>query len=452
MACESSGTVILSPTFEMGSYTAAIDFGGKELVILGSSAVFGAGGMGRLFYSVGGNNTSFELHNATLQDGSLANGYDTGGAVFAGDGANVGIYSSTFINNEAAGAGAAIFAYQRAHLQIRDSTFQSNQAIKLWGGAIRAENADVEIHNSVFKSNNCTHGGPVERGRGLGGAIFANSCNVKISASAFETNTAGGEGGAIYTGYGGGTSPPRSNVTIYDSVFKGNHAAGRGGAIIAGGFLEVFNSIFEGNIASQSGGAVFVGRQRLSEPSANATFTGCTFTANDVMKGHNDVTRYDNTSTVVFVCADGKGTPVTMQDGELELTNPPPASLKCGQHSPAPSPIPWTSIGITIGLCSLIGLVAIGARSRKRRGGMYGRERLLLEEGPPPSSTRLKYRNENADDGQLSTMSMASGEACCAACGEPFGNQPSLFCGDCGARRTDVLQEEGDAMARRMRR
>jgi hypothetical protein len=42
-ACGSSGTVTLSDSFEMGTYTSQIDFSGKQLVIIGNSKTLDAG-------------------------------------------------------------------------------------------------------------------------------------------------------------------------------------------------------------------------------------------------------------------------------------------------------------------------------------------------------------------------------------------------------------------------
>jgi hypothetical protein len=82
--------------------------------------------------------------------------------------------------------------------------------------------------------------------------------------------------------------------------------------------LAAFNCTFHGNTAS-AGGVVYV------YDGANATFTGCIFNGNDGIKGHNDITRSDNTSNVTFACANGTvGAPVTVKAGESEIANPPP--------------------------------------------------------------------------------------------------------------------------------
>ena len=87
----------------------------------------------------------------------------------------------------------------------------------------------------------------------------------------------------------------------------------------------MYNCTFESNTAPDGGGAVWV-----DDGQANATFVGCTFVGNNNTKGNNDITRDDDTSNVTFACPNGTvGVSVTMKPGESELTNPPPAALKC---------------------------------------------------------------------------------------------------------------------------
>ena len=80
-ASASSATIHLSPDFEMGNYTKAIDFSGKVLVIWGNNATLDAKGKGRFFSSkVGpdgddddddehGKTSALELHDLVMQNG-----------------------------------------------------------------------------------------------------------------------------------------------------------------------------------------------------------------------------------------------------------------------------------------------------------------------------------------------------------------------------------------------
>ena len=80
-ASASSGTIHLSPDFEMGDYTKEIHFGGKVLVIWGNNVILDAQQKGRFFSSTVGPNddddhgpgtTSLELHDLVMQNGQAA--------------------------------------------------------------------------------------------------------------------------------------------------------------------------------------------------------------------------------------------------------------------------------------------------------------------------------------------------------------------------------------------
>ena len=71
-ASASSGTIHLAADFKMGSYTKAIDFSGKVLVIWGNNATLDAAGKGQFFTGNGGGKgikTSLELHGLVMQNG-----------------------------------------------------------------------------------------------------------------------------------------------------------------------------------------------------------------------------------------------------------------------------------------------------------------------------------------------------------------------------------------------
>jgi predicted outer membrane repeat protein len=154
-----SANITLSPAFKMGAYTNEIDFSGKVIIIFGSNASLDAGQKGRFFNADGSKGkTSLELHGITLKNGKAdENFYDGGGAIYIYKG-NLKIYDSTFESNQAAGGyGGAIYADTdtSANVEIHDSTFESNTAP--YGGAIHAsDGANLEIYASQFISNNAT--------------------------------------------------------------------------------------------------------------------------------------------------------------------------------------------------------------------------------------------------------------------------------------------------------
>jgi hypothetical protein len=291
------------------------------IIIFGSNATFDAGPKGRFFSGYGSKGkSSLELHDITLKNGNGVNA--NGGAIYVFHG-TVEIYNSTFESNQATGVaqgdetqGGAIYA-KGANMEIHDSTFQSNTANP--GGAIRVYQGTVEIYDSTFESNS---------GNG-GGAIVISAGDLKIYTSTFESNTATNVGGVF--GYGGAIYADNGvNVEIHDSTFQSNTATfpnALGGAILIQGSLAAFNCTFHGNTAPAGGAVYVIGNAGYS---ATATFIGCIFNGNNGTKGHNDITRSDDTSNVTFACANGTvGAPVTMKAGESEIANPPPTSLKC---------------------------------------------------------------------------------------------------------------------------
>jgi hypothetical protein len=277
-AAPSANIITLSPTFQMGVYTNEIDFSGKTITIFGSSAILDAGQKGTFFTGDGSKGkTSLELHDITFQNGKDST---DGGAIRAYNSADVEVYTSQFIGNYCDEAGGAINA-RGANVEIHDTIFLTNTASN--GGAIAIISGDLKIHGTIFQSNSGC------------GAIYVLDKNKAATAE------------------------------IYDSTFESNHEShSGGGALFVDGSLAAFNCTFHGNTASLGGGAAYM------YTDGNAIFTGCIFNGNDGTKGHNDITRKDDSSNVTFACANGTvGAPVTMKAGESEMVNPPPVSLKC---------------------------------------------------------------------------------------------------------------------------
>lgn len=154
-----------------------------------------------------------------------------------------------FENNNAAAEPGAI--NNCGILYVNNSEFIGNHA-NLWAGAIHTHsNAQTEIYNSIFRRNTAGWNG---------GALYTYSL-LKICNCTFEDNncTTNNGGGAI-GGYNYGSS---YNITICSSRFNYNTnlcyaytnisttSVGRGGAIsvLNGGYLTVYNSNFTGNYA-----------------------------------------------------------------------------------------------------------------------------------------------------------------------------------------------------------
>jgi hypothetical protein len=196
--------------------------------------------------------------------------------------------------NEYGTGGAISF---RGTLTVTYCTFSSNYAG--FGGAIDGAGTPVALH-CTFSSNSASG-----KDRAAGGAIRFFG-NLTASHCIFNDNSQGGTycdsgcgGGAVMVG--------ASNSTAFTSCTSNGNTAG--------GSFYAQRKLF--------GGAVFVAP-------GDATFTGCVFNGNDGTKGHNDIARSDDTSNVIFACANGTvGAPVAMKAGELEIADPPSTSLKC---------------------------------------------------------------------------------------------------------------------------
>jgi hypothetical protein len=111
--------VTLSADFAMGPYIAAIDFSGKQLVIIGNHKTLDAGepigpDWNQRFFYGSGSGSSLEIHNVTMRNGQAGRWYGLehlstaaptidgyGGAIFVSNGANVEIHDSIFQRNTA---------------------------------------------------------------------------------------------------------------------------------------------------------------------------------------------------------------------------------------------------------------------------------------------------------------------------------------------------------------
>jgi predicted outer membrane repeat protein len=323
-ACASSGNVTLSPTFQMGSYSGAIDFSGHELVILGHNTTLDAEGG---FFKADGSKgkTSLELHNVILQN-TNADSYN--GAAIHADNADVKVYYCTFKNNTALLSGGAAINVYKANVTVYASSFEENTAGNS-GGAVSCTTCSLDVAESSFTHNKADP----DQG---GGAISADiNAAVSIYTSSFTSNSAG-KGGAIRASE---TSLLQVTSCRFDSNIGTDEDAsvgvGGGAVLLSSGSSATFTLCnFTSNTATV-GGAVY-------SDGITALFRGCEFNGNNGTTGNNGVARCLPTipvpqschvhggPNVTFACGVcEKGEPVMMQPGEYEITAPPPASLKC---------------------------------------------------------------------------------------------------------------------------
>ena len=105
---------------------------------------------------------------------------------------------------------------------------------------------------------------------GDGGGVLAVDVGITIIDCVFTSNSAEGDGGAIFL-----TSDAKIPPFVLGCRFEGNSAVDGGGIFSIGG-IDLYQSAFVGNTASRSGGCVFI----TGTPPGNAPFSvvsECTF-------------------------------------------------------------------------------------------------------------------------------------------------------------------------------
>jgi predicted outer membrane repeat protein len=180
-----------------------------------------------------------EFTNCVFRD-NVATGQ--GGAVNYWGATEPTMIKCEFVSNRAA-AGGAIYAAGLSHFELRECVFEANSAS--FGGAIYTVATFAKMSYSTFGSNSA---------EGDGGAIyFYDDCIPLIEHCLLQDNTAQQDGGAIFwwssmgsisnsrilhnqAQNGGGIWIGRSNVSIENTVLWSNTAFSFGGA------LRSFNS------------------------------------------------------------------------------------------------------------------------------------------------------------------------------------------------------------------
>ncbi|MCM1266096.1 MAG: hypothetical protein NC200_07845, partial [Candidatus Gastranaerophilales bacterium] len=200
------------------------------------------------------------------------------------------------------GKGGAIYNSSSEKLDIINSTFTSNKAGEN-GGAICNENQDSElnINGSTFKSNTSLNK-VVTKEYSVNNSNNKKS-STKTTVNIYDENT---KGGAIYTqgvvninkniltnydvksrkvtqftsnsSYNGGAIYAENTMNISSATFTSNSAKGNGGAIYIGPetFVNIVNTDFAKNSAVK-GGAIYVG-QNTTLTLQDVSFTNNTAT------------------------------------------------------------------------------------------------------------------------------------------------------------------------------
>jgi CSLREA domain-containing protein len=257
--------------------------------------------------------------NATrlfLEEGSqvrLNTASGNGGGIAAFGSTQVGIWSTTFQDNESGASGGAVYTESNLRLMVGDSDFISNQALNggavrtttaatftasdtdfvansalVDGGAIHAIYAEllrvdlrqnsafsrggailgvttIDVVDSILQQNGAEEGGAIRaqilnlsgsvvsanQASSDGGGVYVSNFAV-VEKSNFISNTAQGDGGALRLGQGAEDS------RLTQSLVFNNTALGDGGGLWADGTLRVANTTISGNSAGQSGGGIHI--------------------------------------------------------------------------------------------------------------------------------------------------------------------------------------------------
>ncbi|WP_425389492.1 LamG-like jellyroll fold domain-containing protein [Ekhidna sp.] len=220
------------------------DGGGQDIILSGDTDDSGTNNLGDTqILSVD------EGYNVSFTDITFEYGYvdgDIGGALQINAGAYVSLTQCTFRNNVAVNANGA-------------------------AAAIGVGLADIDVDRCVFEDNTAFEGG---------GAIYLiandNSTNTaNIYNSTFINNTAtnaGSFGGAIIISSGGSNTPNNTIATIYNCTFDSNSADGDGGALFLGNSVSIpansntftlSNNTFYNNnsVTSNLGDDIYVGAE-----------------------------------------------------------------------------------------------------------------------------------------------------------------------------------------------
>ena len=270
------------------------------------------------------NHGSLILDHSTIELSQIDSNH-SGGAIFS-DGP-VTITNST-ISNNVAGSGGALFAnFGQAVVTISESTFSGDEATNAttgYGGAIWAgDQAQVSITGGVISNNQAQSGGGLYLSPGAtlmlgsagapaavsnnlatllgGGLALAAGAQLTMTGGSLSSNQAAAQGGALsmaagasalfVPGSSGGTSISSNSAADYGGAISNNGGqltlqganvsfnqtltgtlgVGFGGAIDDEGAMSVTGSTFSTN-QGRFGGAVFVGG-RLFNASADIQHT-----------------------------------------------------------------------------------------------------------------------------------------------------------------------------------
>jgi hypothetical protein len=253
-------TIVFAPSLDGQSITLT----SGELDITKSLTINGPGA-GQLAVSGGNASRVFELDgastNVTLSGLTITDGNGLGGALqnygggILNNGSTLTLSGCTVTQNSVGGGqGGAIYNSAGGTLTVSGSVLSGNNA---WegGGVFNSTGATATIVNSTL-SGNIASGGDYDEGEG--GGVYNFLGTVNLSDSTLSGNSAGLDGGAVYT-YGYVENEKHKNVIVVGSMtISGCTVTGNSAGVDGAGFynasaigsyqtLTVNDSVFSNN-------------------------------------------------------------------------------------------------------------------------------------------------------------------------------------------------------------
>ncbi|WP_458404599.1 Ig-like domain repeat protein [Methanobrevibacter sp.] len=207
--------------------------------------------------------TSIEITDSTFNKNTVTS--SSGGALNVPSGtSSLTISGSTFEDNGASSTGMAIYIPGSSMpVTITDSSFINNDFTRGNGGAIStASTGKLTIDNTTFKDNDAQKGAAI---------FFARTpSSIEITDSTFTNNhVTNDNGGALNIPDG------VSSTTINNCTFETNTASGNGGAIyVNSGSTSIDKSKFIDNAATGTANSIYVASGKTSNTISNSNFTG----------------------------------------------------------------------------------------------------------------------------------------------------------------------------------
>ena len=317
---------------------------------------------------------------------------DGGSVSVGGDSSSLLVNESIFFNNTAIGGGGGAIHYsgQYESVSIVESNFSYNTA--LFCGIIDVDkffHENINFTSSIFTYNRATGEMPIgeitcirnatvfivnstlshNSAAQHAGVFSIDGGIVTIVESSFINNSAGGDGGVMYTYYyptiysiygstfsqntagddGGVLFVGRadSEVRIYNSLFTDNNAIDRGGIItIVAGTVMINRTNLLGNTAT-SGGIISACNSRISVENARDLQMRVDPVSPICMYYSGDVDRYDLsipqnygmiesiTPPVSWQCDSFRIEPIPVNDCPVELTGVPCITLEDYYYNPS---------------------------------------------------------------------------------------------------------------------